>query len=84
MTFSLQPGQGKPPVLLEVDLLNANNRQNTNAGVMAPNNPLVRGLVRTNLSMPSFGVVSEAVQNTSGTNYCAGGVSDLFTIGDPI
>jgi hypothetical protein len=75
---------------MEVDWLNAHNNQNGNAMLQATNNPLVRGLVKTNLSVPSLAVVSEATNN--GASYCktnpttgsGRGVCDAMTIGDPV
>jgi hypothetical protein len=60
------------PSIIEVDRLNANSNQNPNALPISTGNPLVRGLVRTNLSIPSFGVVSELTNRTiNGANsFC--------------
>jgi hypothetical protein len=75
------------PKMLEVDRLNSHNNQNANAGPQSQFNPLVRGLVRTNLSIPSFGVVSEMTNRTVGApGFCSqtAGVCDSLYIGDPI
>jgi hypothetical protein len=75
------------PVILEVDRLNSQNNQNANAGPQNPVNPLVRGLVRTNLSAPSFAVVSEMTNRTvQGTPYCsqANSACASMVVGDPL
>lgn len=94
MTFSVNLTDTNDPVLLEVDMLCANSGQNPDYMAKSNNNPLVRGLVRTNLSMPAFGVVSEVTNNVpDGTNNVPGGtnftnsnpgVSQSMILGDPI
>ncbi len=66
MSFSLD--DTNDPTLLDVDPLNAHNNQQAHPVPQGSYLPLVRGLVRTNLSVPALGVVSEATNNFAPEN----------------
>lgn len=86
ITLGLNLTDGNDPSVLDIDLLNANNAQNTRAAPNATQAPLARGLTRTNLSVPSFAVVSEATNNGLDSTYCTlnAGTCDAMVTGDPM